>query len=205
MSFDIVLQTFIATFAMLCVVGPICMTVINTTIVHGFSVGIFAGLGVSLADSVYIILASLAISSLETILASKLVVVVGLCGGTFLYYLAYRFWNMKPNLDSKQISASRLKSFLTLTALTLTGPTTIITYSVVFSSFLGKADFSATSAITGGMLATFLFYLIVVAIVSFIRKGINEKGITILNKIATIIIVALATMLMYDGLKNLFS
>ena len=160
MSFDIVLQTFIATFAMLCVVGPICMTVINTTIVHGFSVGIFAGLGVSLADSVYIILASLAISSLETILASKVVVVVGLCGGTFLYYLAYRFWNMKPNLDSKQISASRLKSFLTLTALTLTGPTTIITYSVVFSSFLGKADFSAISAITGGMLATFLFYLI---------------------------------------------
>ena len=205
MSFDIVVQTFVATFAMLCVVGPICMTVINTTIVHGFSVGIWAGLGVSFADTIYIVLASLTISALESILASKVVVVIGLCGGTFLYYLAYRFWNTKPNLDSKQISASRMKSFLTLTALTLTGPTTIITYSVVFSSFLGKADFSAISAILGGMFATFLFYFLVVFIVSFIRKSINERGIIVLNKVATIIIVILATLLMYNGFKNLFS
>ncbi len=205
MSLDIFFQAFATTFAMLCVIGPICMTVINTAIIHGFSVGLCAGFGVAVADSIYIILASLAISMLETILASKIVVVIGLCGGTFLYYLAYRFWNTKPSLDSNSVSGSRIKSFITLLCLTLTGPTTIITYSVVFSSFLGNNNFSAISAISGGMIATFLFYFLVVFIVSLIRKRISEKGITILNKVATIIIVVLATMLMYSGLKNLFS
>lgn len=205
MTLSIFIQSFITTFAMLCVIGPICMTVINTTIIHGFRVGIFAGLGVSCADAVYIIVASMAISSLESILSSKAVVVVGLCGGTFLYYLAYRFWNTKPSLDSKSITGSRLKSFLTLFGLTMTGPTTIITYSVVFSSFLGKGNFSAISAIIGGLLATFSFYVILVYVISIIRKKMNEKTITILNKIATIIISVLATMLMYNGLQSLFS
>ena len=205
MSLAIFLQAFTTTFAMLCVVGPICMTVINTTIVHGFRVGIFAGLGVSVADGIYIMIASLAISALESILASKAIVVVGLCGGTFLYYLAYRFWTAKPSLDSKQIIGSRVKSFLTLFGLTLTGPTTIITYSVVFSSFLGKDNFSAISAIIGGLLATFSFYLIVVSVVAIVRTKMNEKAINILNKFATIIIIILATILMYNGVKNLFA
>ena len=87
----------------------------------------------------------------------------------------------------------------------MTGPTTIITYSVVFSSFLGKGNFSAISAIIGGLLATFSFYVILVYVISIIRKKMNEKTITILNKIATIIISVLATMLMYNGLQSLFS
>ena len=204
MSLQIFIQAFTTTFAMLCVIGPICMTVINTTIIHGFRVGIFAGLGVSCADAVYIIIASLAISSLESILSSKAVVVVGLCGGTFLYYLAYTFWHTKPSMDSKEITGNRLKSFLTLFGLTMTGPTTIITYSIVFSSFLGKGHFSAISAILGGLLGTFSFYFILVHIISIVRTKMNEKAIIILNRMATIIISVMATMLMYNGLKSLF-
>ena len=204
MLFSIIAQSFIATFAMLCVIGPICMTVINTTILHGFGTGIFAGLGVAVADSIYIIAASLAISALEDILQSKTITIVGMAGSLFLFYLAYKFWNTKVNLNSaKKATKKRLKSFLTLFGITMTGPTTIITYSVVFSSFLGKSDFSALSAIVGGMCATFLFYLLVVGIISIARKKMNEKVITILNKIATVIITILALKLMFEGIKSL--
>ena len=150
MSLTIFSQAFIATFAMLCVVGPICMTVINTTVIYGFRIGTFAGLGVAVADTLYVVGASLAISALESILQSKAVVVIGLLGGSFLYYLAYRFWTAKPNIDtSTTVSGGRLKSFVALFCLTLTGPTTMITYSVVFSSFLGNQNFNALSAILG--------------------------------------------------------
>ena len=203
MSFDIFSKTFIATFTMLMVIGPICMTVINTTIVYGFKNGLSAGLGVSIADSIYIIVASLAISSLEAVLNGKVVLIIGLCGGIFLYYLAYKFWKTKPNLDSERISGNILKSFITLFVLTLTGPTTIITYSIVFSSFLGSKTFSAISAILGGMCGTFLFYFLLVSIISIIRTRMNETIIIILNKVATIIIVCLATFLIYNGLKAL--
>ena len=53
MSLTIFSHAFIATFAMLFVIGPICMTVINTTVIYGFRIGIFAGLGVSVADTLY--------------------------------------------------------------------------------------------------------------------------------------------------------
>jgi len=203
MSFSIITQAFVATFAMLCVIGPICMTVINTTIIHGFRIGIFAGLGVAVADTLYVVGASLAISFLESILQSKVITIIGICGGIFLYYLAYKFWKTKPNLDSQTISGSRLKSFITLFGLTMTGPTTMITYSVVFSSFLGNHNFSALSAIIGSTFAIYLFYFLVVSIVSIIRKKMNEKTIIILNKMATIIITILATLLIYNGIKSL--
>ena len=71
MSLQIFIQAFTTTFAMLCVIGPICMTVINTTVIYGFRIGTFAGLGVAVADTLYVVGASLAISALESILQSK--------------------------------------------------------------------------------------------------------------------------------------
>ena len=112
MSFDIFLHSFTATFFLLFAVGPICMTVINTIIMYGFRVGIFAGLGVACADTVYIVVASLTMNMLEEILNGKVVIYIGLTGGLFLYYLAYRFWHTKPSEDTQQISGSRIKSFI---------------------------------------------------------------------------------------------
>ena len=205
MSLTIFSHAFIATFAMLFVIGPICMTVINTTVIYGFRIGIFAGLGVSVADTLYVIGASLAISALESVLQSKIVVIIGLLGGSFLYYLAYRFWVAQPNTNANTtISGSRLKSFVALFCLTLTGPTTMITYSVVFSSFLGNQNFHALSAILGATLAIYLFYFLIVLAISIIRTKMSDKVIIILNKIATCIIVCLATKLVYEGVKALF-
>ena len=204
MSLTIFSQAFIATFAMLCVVGPICMTVINTTVIYGFRIGIFAGLGVAVADTLYVVGASLAISALESILQSKAVVVIGLLGGSFLYYLAYRFWVAKPSTNaSTTVSGNKLKSFVALFCLTLTGPTTMITYSVVFSSFLGNQNFNALSAIFGATLAIYLFYFLFVLIVSVVRTKMNDMSIIILNKIATCIILCLSTKIIYEGIKAL--
>ena len=204
MSLGIFIHAFTATFAMLCVIGPICMTVINTTMIYGFCVGIFAGIGVAVADSIYIIVASFAIAVLEGILKSKIVILIGLFGGIFLYYLAYKFWYTKPVLKGEKISRNQLKSFITLFCLTLTGPTTILTYSVVFSSFLGTGNFNAISAILGGISATFLFYLLLVGIISMARKKMNDKSIIILNRFAASIIAILATILVANAVKELF-
>jgi len=205
MSLSILPQSFIAIFTILFAIGSICMTVINTTILHGVGVGIFAGLGAVCADTVYIVLASLIMYALKTILQSNTVIVVGICGGLFLYYLAYKFWYFKPASRGKRVHSDRLKSFVALFSLTLTGPTTIISYSVVFLSFLGNESFDALSAIIGGFMGTFLFYLMVVSVVSIIRKKINEKKIIILNKTATIIIATMATLLIIRNLRVLFA
>ena len=205
MSISIFLQSFTATFFILFAIGPICMTVINTTIIHGFRIGIFAVLGVSMADITYIIIASLTMYALESILQSKVITLIGICGGLFLYYLAYGFWKTKVSLDSKKMSGSRIKSFLTLYGMTLTGPTTIMSYTIVFSSFLGNGHFDALSAIFGGSLGTLSFYFMVVSIISIIRTKLNEKIITILNKVATIVITIMATLLIINAIKNLIS
>ena len=180
MSLAIFGQAFILTFSMLFAVGPICMTVINTTIINGFRVGILAGLGVAVADNIYIIAASLAISALESILRGKAVVLIGVCGGLFLYYIAYKFWTSKTDVECKTIRNSGIKSFITLFCLTLTGPTTILTYSVVFSSFLSNQHFDALSAILGASLGAYLFYFLLVSVISIIRTKIK---IIVISKI----------------------
>lgn len=205
MSLDIFLHSFTATFFLLFAVGPICMTVINTTIMHGFRIGIFAGLGVACADTIYIVVASLTMNMLEEILNGKVVIYIGLTGGLFLYYLAYKFWITRPALDeSRQLSGNKLKSFISLFFLTLTGPTTILTYSIVFSSFLGDGNFDPLSAIIGGVCGTFLFYLLLTSIISVVRRKMNEKAITILSRIATIVIATMSTLLIVRNLKLLF-
>ena len=206
MSFDIFLHSFTATFFLLFAVGPICMTVINTIIMYGFRVGIFAGLGVACADTVYIVVASLTMNMLEEILNGKAVICIGLAGALFLYYLAYKFWIAKPSLNgSQQLSGSKLKSFISLFFLTLTGPTTIITYSIVFSSFLGDGNFDPLSAIIGGVCGTFLFYLLLTFVISVIRRKMNEKAITILSRIATIVIATMSTLMIVRNVKLLFA
>ena len=205
MSLAIFGQAFILTFSMLFAVGPICMTVINTTIINGFRVGILAGLGVAVADNIYIIAASLAISALESILRGKAVVLIGVCGGLFLYYIAYKFWTAKTDVECKTIRNSGIKSFITLLCLTLTGPTTILTYSIVFSSFLSNQHFDALSAILGASLGAYLFYFLLVSVISIIRTKISAKVIGTLNKLATMIIVAMATALIYNGVKTLLA
>ena len=198
-------QAFSTTFAMLCIVGPICMTVINTTIVHGPRVGYYAGAGVSIADSVYIIVASLMIASLESILSGKAVIVVGMIGGSFLYYLAWKFWHTKPSLDSKGISGQKFKSFMTLFLITISGPTTILTYSIVFSSFIGMKDFNALHVILGACCGTFGFYILMVSIIGVVRQRINEKILMIMNKFASTFIVILASVMMYNSFKSLLA
>ena len=182
------------------------MTVINTTIVHGFRIGFFAGLGVAMADTVYIVVASLTMNMLEEVLNGKAVVCIGLLGGLFLYYLAYKFWVSKPTLNSaEELSASRLKSFASLFAITLTGPTTIMTYSIVFSSFLGDGNFEPFSAIIGGVCGTCSFYLMVTSVVSLVRLKMNEKALIILSRVATIVIATMSTLMIIRNLKLLFA
>ena len=145
------------------------------------------------------------VDMLEEILNGKVVIYIGLTGGLFLYYLAYKFWIARPALDeSRQLSGNKLKSFISLFFLTLTGPTTILTYSIVFSSFLGDGNFDPLSAIIGGVCGTFLFYLLLTSIISVVRRKMNEKAITILSRIATIVIATMSTLLIVRNLKLLF-
>lgn len=190
------------------VVGPICLTVINATILHGFKAGFSAGMGVAVADTVYIFSAGLAIESVAKILKGNWVHYLSIGGVLFLLYLAYKFWrtdvssDLDGNINLKE--RSRLGWFVKLFSLTITGPTTIFTYAAVFSNFLNNT-YNMPAVIFGAMMATFSFYTILTFLIALLRKKMTVRFINILSKLSSVVIVSFAIMILRVSLKAIFA
>ena len=202
MSLDIFWQVFSITFGMLFAIGPICLTVINTTILNGFWCGLFAGFGVSVADTIYILIATFLLELAKKFLSSKYIFLLVIFSSILLINIAYKFWFYKiDSIDKKNkvTSKSKLKIFLYLFTLTITGPTTIVTYAVIFSNFTNY-NFKPLLIVSGAVSATFSFYIILVSILSIFRKKFNNKIIRILNKISSIIILIFVILIIKNTL-----
>ena len=88
--------------------------------------------------------------------------------------------------------------------LTFSSPLSIIGYSAIFSSVL-DATKSIFSAISGGCCAAVFTHTLIVVSFATIGKKINNKILSILNKISAIFISIFAILLLINFVKKFFS
>jgi threonine/homoserine/homoserine lactone efflux protein len=203
-------KSFSLTFTMLMAVGPICLTVINNTIIGGFLSGLSSGFGVIIADWIYIAIAVFFLEFATHALNNTLLLIFSTPGVVFLFYIAYKFWNTNEDqivLKKNKIAnvKSNFRKFIMLFFMTITGPTTIFCYSFVFSNFINdKMDnkFVAQDILLGASFATFLFYIFLVSIVSLLRQRMTNKIIIALNRFASLIILCFGFKILIKLIKD---
>src|SRR5689334_12291137 len=120
-------------FAIAAPVGAIGLLCIRSTLADGRLVGFVSGLGAATADAFYGAVAALGLTSVSTAIVAHQDV-VRLIGGLFLCYLGVRTALAAPAAETRSSSTGGLASAYGSTlALTLTNPTTILSFAAVFA------------------------------------------------------------------------
>ena len=127
------LKGFVIGLSVAAPVGPIGLLCIQRTLNGGMRFGFVSGLGAATADAAYGAVAGFGLSAVSTFLVDQ----AGwarLIGGVFLLYLAARIVLVTPAHDkSGRDGGSMASAFTSVFALTLTNPTTILSFAAIFA------------------------------------------------------------------------
>jgi len=192
-------------------VGPALFTVIKLRISYGLSSAFYFVAGVWLSDLLWVTTANLFGTLLENIVVYKLQ--IGSAGGLFLislgvYYLFFKKYHSKEEMDQgvKITSTTHARLFFTGFLLNTLNPGVIALWLAAAANSAGRpwkyiiVTFSICLAMT--IAADFLK----INLAGKLRRKLNDKNITIINKISGFLFIAFGVALIlgvvYTGLKK---
>ena len=175
-------------------VGAIGLLCIRRTLADGRLVGFVSGLGAATADAVYGAVAALGLTAISSAIVAHQDA-VRLVGGAFLCYLGARTALATPAMTAGTGSARGLAAAYGSTlALTLTNPTTILSFAAVFAGLgLGATASDRAAAIltvAGVFLGSALWWLILSGAVGFFRRALTPARLRWVNRVSGAVLVA---------------
>ncbi len=184
MNPGLIARGFALGFTIAAAVGPISLLVIRRTLAEGRVVGLVSGLGVATADATYGGIAAFGLSAITNLLVGggRL---LGLVGGVFLVWLAWRTSRSAPGTIAT-VSARRAGlpgAYLSILALTLTNPLTILSFAALFAGLeVGGRTPVDAGLLTAGVLAgSTSWWLLLTSLVAALRTRITPGWLRAIN------------------------
>jgi threonine/homoserine/homoserine lactone efflux protein len=181
-------------FSIAAPVGPIGALCIRRTLADGRAAGFVSGLGAAAADAAYGAIAGLGLTAVSSLLLGHLTA-LRLVGGAFLCYLGLRTFFARPASDGTSAPRASLPgAFVSTCLLTLTNPTTILSFAAVFAG-LGAVGPSrglpsAATLVGGVFLGSALWWLILSALVGALRARVTTAALVWVNRLAGAVILS---------------
>jgi len=195
-------------FAIAAPVGPIGVLCIRRTLAEGRLVGLFTGLGAATADATYGAVAAFGVSTITAILVSERLW-IHLLGALFLAWLGLRTALARPTVaklaakldtapEGADLKARRglLAAWASTVALTLTNPTTILSFAAVFAG-LGLAGASYAAAgltVAGVFLGSALWWVILSSGVNLLRARFDARAMRWVNTVSGLLLLGFAAL-----------
>ncbi|NEQ42392.1 MAG: LysE family translocator [Leptolyngbya sp. SIOISBB] len=192
-------------------VGPIGILCIRRTLVLGQWVGLVSGLGAATADGLYGCIAGFGLTAIADFLTDQSTW-LRIFGGLFLCYLGITTFlskppvesgnlvttvtptDSKPSAETAAMPRSLLSAYGSTLALTLTNPTTILSFAAVFTGFgiveLGTDFASSGILVLGVFLGSALWWFFLSGAVSLLRHRFTPAGMRWLNRLSGTILLA---------------
>jgi threonine/homoserine/homoserine lactone efflux protein len=176
-------------------VGPIGILCIRRTLADGRAVGFAAGLGAATADALYGAVAAFGLTLVSNALVGQRAWLQAV-GGLFLCYLGVRTWMAAPaaTAAAARREPGLLSAWATTFALTVTNPTTILSFAAIFAGLgLGGAGgrySSASLMVLGVFLGSAFWWLLLSTGVGFLRSSVTPTHLRWVNRGAAVIITA---------------
>ena len=199
--FELLLRGALAGLAISAPVGPVNVLCISRTITKGRMAGLVSGFGAAVADTIYGAIAGFSISFIISWLLEELFW-LRLVGGALLIVIGILYWFKKPkSLKESSGNQPAHSDFVTTFLLTLTNPTTVLSFLAVLATLgLGehrpaKLSLFLVLGIFGGAL---LWWTLLALLSGHFRDRFNDRAIVWMNRIASFAIAGfgLITMLL---------
>ena len=189
------LRGFILGFTIAAAVGPISLLVIRRTLAEGQRYGVVSGLGVATADATYGAIAAFGLSAITDVLVNARQV-LGLVGGIFLLWLAWRTIRSKPTEAATVTSERRgyVGAYLSMLGLTLANPMTILSFGALFAGLGVTSGTTANAALVvlGVLLGSTTWWIVLTTTVATLRSRITPEWLHRVNLVSGAIIGAFA-------------
>jgi threonine/homoserine/homoserine lactone efflux protein len=198
-------------FAVAVALGPVGLLVIRRTLDRGWAYGFLSGVGVATADATYGAIAAFGLTAITEALvgADRF---LGIAGGVVLLGMAARGLRATLRSDGTAPVARpdpsgldrRFAGWASMVALTLTNPTTILSFAALFASIgAGTGGPSGAAAVVAGVfLGSVAWWAILTGAVSALRARLTPRVVRGLNLAAAVIIAAFGVGAIVLGLSG---
>jgi threonine/homoserine/homoserine lactone efflux protein len=187
---------FVLGFTIAAAVGPISLLCIRRTLAEGRVVGLVSGLGVATADATYGAIAAFGLTALTDLLVDGRRV-LGVVGGLFLLWLAWRTFRAVPG-EARSDERTRPRglpgAYLSTLGLTLTNPMTILSFAALFVGLgvTGGDAAGATLLSAGVFLGSAGWWVVLVGTVGALRSRVTPERLRRVNIASGLLIAAFA-------------
>ena len=198
MDAGLLLRGLAVGFSIAAPVGPIGVLVIRRTLAAGRVAGLVTGLGAATADAFYGCVAGFGLTFISSLLISQQLR-IRLIGGLFLCYLGARTFLSTPASRAAVASdASLLRSYFSTLLLTLTNPTTILSFAAILAGLgLGATggDYGAAALLVLGVFAgSALWWLLLSGGVGMLRLRLTPGILRWVNRLSGVVIAGFGAL-----------
>jgi threonine/homoserine/homoserine lactone efflux protein len=192
--------------------GPIFFLVLRRTLARGWRNGLVSGLGVASADAIYAALAALGVAVItNTLLAQRRW--IALVGGLLIALIGLRTVFRSDDDYLPRGSAAKGEpggmslggAYVSILALTLSNPPTILSFSAVFAGLglrVGTGWQPATGLVIGVMLGSALWWLVVTGVASLLRERLRPRTARAIGVVSGVILTGLGILISVQSLRT---
>ncbi|MFL5760195.1 MAG: LysE family translocator [Thermomicrobiales bacterium] len=179
-------------------IGPMGVLCIRRTLIRGSAVGFISGLGVATADACFASIAAFGLTSISSLLVDSQSW-IRLVGGLFLCYLGIktlksRAWSGDP-ANATAESTGWIGDYCSTFGLTLTNPTTIISFAAIFAGFgVAEPGLGSVSLVLGVFLGSALWWLILALGMGKLRLRFGPPQLTWVNRLSGAVILGFGSL-----------
>lgn len=195
---DLLLRGVLAGLAIAIPVGPVNVLCVSRTIAHGRAAGLASGLGAAIADTLYGGIAAFSISFIINFLMEE-IFWIRVFGGTLLIAIGVAYWFKKPQPLKQSRLNSTHSAFVTTLLLTMTNPTTVLSFLAVMTGLrLGEPrPWTHTLFLVLGIFCGSMLWWIVLAVVAgHFRSRFTDRAVVWMNRIGSVAITAFGVLTM---------
>jgi threonine/homoserine/homoserine lactone efflux protein len=189
---------FVLGFTIAAAIGPISLLCIRRTLAEGRVVGLASGLGVASADATYGAIAAFGLTAVTDLLIDGRRV-LGLVGGVFLLWLAWRTFRAVPSERASADTGARRglpAAYVSTLGLTLANPMTILSFAALFVGLgVTGGDAAGAASLTAGVFCgSAAWWVVLVGVIGALRSRVTPRGLRAVNVASGLLIGAFAVV-----------
>lgn len=177
-------------------VGPIGLLCIQRTLAHGMRTGFVSGMGAACADAVYGAIGAFGMVAVTDYFVS-LSTPLAIGGALFLGWMGVKLL-LEKNVAGQAASVGMQKTgkaFISVFALTLANPMTIISFIAVFASIAGPKVLGHAAAgliVLGVFLGSAIWWLMLSAGVALLTRQVGAGVLGFINRLGGLLLLGFA-------------
>jgi threonine/homoserine/homoserine lactone efflux protein len=184
-------------FTVAMAVGPMSVLTMRRTIAHGRLNGLVSGLGIATADASYSAVAAFGLTAVTVALVGARTA-LGIVGGGFLVWLGARTILSGPSATTAAVDdrPGPLGAYLSIYGLTMTNPTTILSFAAIFAGFGlgGGGPVEAALLTVGVFLGSSLWWVALTTIVGGLRARLTPAVLAWVNRVSGAVLLGFGVL-----------